>query len=107
MFRLQLIVLIGLALTLSARAGGARAASGPLPAGPLAASSLPHVRQRLKQDRVEVRRLQQDVARQESDSQRASRRLQQQDQTIDELLRQLRELQARPVADDHGKESPR
>lgn len=83
------------------------ASSRALPPGPVAASSLPHIRQRLKQDRVEVRRLQQDVARQESDSQRASRRLQQQDQTISELRRQLRELQARPVADHHSKESPR
>ncbi len=100
MFRLQFIVFTCLVASLPAWAGSARAPSGALTeAEP--ASSLPQIRQRLKQDQVEVKRLQQSVARQESDSQRASQRLQQQDQAIAELRRQLQELQARPAAGHH------
>lgn len=103
MFRLQFIGFIGLVVIFPAWASGAKAASGALPAS---SSSLPHIRQRPNQDQVEVHRLQQDVVRQESDSQRASRRLQQQDQAITGLRRQLRELQARPAADHHLEETP-
>jgi chromosome segregation ATPase len=46
-----------------------------------------------------VARLKQDLGRQESDSRRASERLQQQDQTIAELQKQLHELQARAASD--------
>jgi chromosome segregation ATPase len=46
-----------------------------------------------------VKRLEQDLDRQESDSKRASERLQQQDQAIAELQKQLHELQARPASD--------
>jgi septal ring factor EnvC (AmiA/AmiB activator) len=100
MFLLQIIVVITFFVIFTVWASGPGAASGLLLVGPVA-NSLPHVSQRLKQDEVEVKRLQQDVARQESDSQRASRRLQQQDQTITEFRRQLQELQARPAADHH------
>lgn len=100
MFRLQCVVFICLVATLPAWAGSAGVPSGALTGGQ-PASSLPPIRQRLKQDRIEVKRLQQSVARQESDSQRASQRLQQQDQAIAELRRQLQELQAGPAAGHH------
>lgn len=50
--------------------------------------------QRLEQHRAKVEQLKQDVARQESDSRQAAERLQQQDQEIDELQKQLRTLHA-------------
>ena len=48
---------------------------------------------------VEVKRLKQDLSRQESDSRRASERLQQQDQVIAELQKQLHELQTGSASD--------
>ena len=54
----------------------------------------------MQRNQVEVKRLQQEVARQESASQRASRRLEQQDAQIAELRRQLLQVQA-AVPDDH------
>jgi len=73
-------------------AGVARASSAATPA-------LPAVRQRVRHDQVEVKRLQQEVARQESASQRASRQLAQQDAKIAELRRQLSQLRAEAPVD--------
>lgn len=93
---LRLLAVIGLLL-------GAPAWAAP-PAGVARASSasahvLPTVRQRMQHDQVEVTRLQKEVARQESASQRASRQLEQQDAKIAELRRQLSKLRAEAPAD--------
>lgn len=72
---------------LSATAWPAHAASAP------AKASLSGVTRRLARHQAEVQHLQQDVARQEADSARASERLQQQDKTIADLQRQLQALQ--------------
>jgi hypothetical protein len=48
-----------------------------------------------------VKRLEQDVARRESDSKRASERLQQQDQAIAELQKQLQALRAKSAGAPH------
>ncbi|WP_254427289.1 hypothetical protein [Rhodanobacter sp. C01] len=58
-------------------------------------------RQRLAQHQAEVKRLEQDVATQESDSKRASERLQQQDQAIADLQKQLDALHAKPPVKQH------
>ena len=58
------------------------------------APELPQVHRRLQHDQVRVKQLQRDVAKQESDSWRASERLQQQDRAIAELQRQLEQFQA-------------
>jgi septal ring factor EnvC (AmiA/AmiB activator) len=63
-------------------------------ASPEAARKLPQVHRRLQHDQIQVKRLQRDVAKQESTSRRAGERLQQQDRAIAELQRQLRQFQA-------------
>ena len=70
------------------------------PAGSTKATqpSLAEVRQRLARHQAEVNRLEQDVAKQESDSKQASDRLQQQDQTITELQQQLQALRAKSAS---------
>jgi uncharacterized protein HemX len=89
---------VGLALVSTAWAGSGLA--GPAPAGQTAAS-LPQARQQVARNQAEVKRLEQDVARRESDSKHASERLQQQDQAIAELQKQLQELRAKPAAAQH------
>ena len=68
--------------------------AGAARAGSTSAPALPTVRQRMRHDQVEVTRLQKEVARQESASQRANKRLEQQDAQIAELQRQLLQLRA-------------
>jgi septal ring factor EnvC (AmiA/AmiB activator) len=51
------------------------------------------VNQRVAQNQTEVAHLQQDVGQQESASQQAAERLQQQDRTIEELKRELKAAQ--------------
>ena len=63
-----------------------------------APASLEQARQQLRRHRAEVGRLEQAVATQKSKGEQASRRLQQQDQTIDELQKQLQALHARSAA---------
>ena len=58
--------------------------------------------QRVAQHQAEVQRLQQDVSRQESASQQAADRLQQQDQAIAELRRQLKAAQDSAKAPSAG-----
>lgn len=89
---------VGLVLASTAWANGSQ--PGSLQTGQ-SATSLSQARQRLVRNQAEVKRLEQDVARQESDSKRASDRLQQQDQAIAELQKQLQELRARPAAAQH------
>ena len=95
---MSFVGVVGLALASTAWAGSGQ--SGPPQAGQMT-TSLPPVGQRLVRNQAEVKRLEQDVARQESDSKRASERLQQQDQAIAELQKQLQELRATPAAAQH------
>ena len=83
----QLVAVVGFALTTPAWSGESVAA--PVHGGSVLVSSLPAVQQRVKGEQAEVVRLEHEVARQKSASQRASRRLQQQDHQIAELQRQL------------------
>ena len=94
---LQLVAAVGFALTTQAWAVEF-AADAPLNGGSVVVSSLPAVQQRMKHDQAEVARLQREVARQESDSQRASRRLRQQDRQIAELHRKLSPRRDNPPA---------
>jgi septal ring factor EnvC (AmiA/AmiB activator) len=95
---LQLMVLLGFAVTSAAWASPGQ--TGQKQAG-RASSSLPAVHQRVVRSKAEVRRLEQDLARQESHSKQASKRLQEQDEAIAELQKQLQELQARPSPGQH------
>lgn len=95
---LQFVSVIGLVLVSTAWASSDQ----PKPfSARQAPTSLPQVRQRLTRNQVEVKRLEQDIARQESDRKRASERLQQQDQAIAELQKQLQELRTTPAAAQH------
>ncbi|MHB1056459.1 MAG: hypothetical protein ACYC0F_01080 [Rhodanobacter sp.] len=94
----QLVVVIGFAFASTAWAGD-RAASRPT--GPATAATAPQASRQLARRQAEVKRLKQDLDKQESDSKRASERLQQQDQAIAELHKQLQELQASPAAGQH------
>lgn len=94
----QLAVAIGFMAVPTAWAGGQVTSTPALPASVNSPST---ARQQLVSRQVEVKRLKQDLSRQESDSRRASERLQQQDQAIDELKKQLHELQAKSVPDPH------
>ncbi len=68
-------------------------ASPRRPSASAAATTPPYQSDRqLVRSQVEVKRLEQDLDKQESASKRASERLQQQDQTIAELRKQLQEL---------------
>ncbi|MFC5437731.1 hypothetical protein ACFPME_14305 [Rhodanobacter umsongensis] len=98
---MRCLQLIGLAGFIVASAVWAR----PGPSEPervVSAAPLPSaLHQSVARHRAEVRRLERDLARQESDSKQASRRLQQQDQAIAELQKQLHELQVAAPADRH------
>lgn len=61
----------------------------------------PAAHQRVARSQAEIQRLERDLASQESHSKQASKRLQQQDQAIAELQKQLHELQARSPAGQH------
>jgi septal ring factor EnvC (AmiA/AmiB activator) len=61
-----------------------------------------HLNQRIAQHQAEVDHLQKDVGQQESASQQAAQRLQQQDQTIAELRQQLKAAQQAPKAPAAG-----
>ncbi len=91
-------VVMGLVFTPVAWAGSQAAA----PPGAAGAGSLhPANSRQLSRSQVEVDRLQRDLHRQESDNRHAGERLQQQDQKITELRRQLQELQAGQPAARH------
>jgi septal ring factor EnvC (AmiA/AmiB activator) len=94
---LQLMGAIGFLLASTAWAGPLRPTSQRAAAAPSSST----VHHRVTRSRAEVKRLERDLARQESDSKRAGKRLQQQDQTIAELQKQLHELQAAPPAGQH------
>jgi chromosome segregation ATPase len=90
----QFIVFIGFVFASAAWAGD-RAKSQP--AGSATAASQSGA-DWLARSQAEVKRLERDLDRQESDSKRAGERLQQQDQAIAELRKQLQKLQANPDA---------
>ena len=91
----QLVVVIGFAAAQTAWAGDR---AGSSPASAASAASAQGVGAKLGRSQAEVKRLEQDIGKQESDSQRAAERLQQQDQAIAELCKQLQTLQASPAA---------
>lgn len=91
-------VVVGFVFSSVAWAGG-QAAPPRGPAG--AASPHPADSRRLTRNQAEVERLKQDLHRQESDNRQAGERLQQQDQKIAELRRQLQDLQAAQPAAQH------
>lgn len=76
---------------------GGHAKSSPAVPAPVKSPSA--TERQLLSRQVEVKRLKQDLSRQESDNRRASERLQQQDQAIAELQKQLHELQTGPASD--------
>jgi septal ring factor EnvC (AmiA/AmiB activator) len=80
----------------TAWAGGQAKSSSAVPASMKSPSA---AQQQLVSRQVEVKRLEQDLSLQESDSRRASERLQQQDQAIAELQKQLHELQTGSASD--------
>jgi uncharacterized protein HemX len=91
-----LIVIVGFMAVSTAWAGGQM----KLPSvASTAVKSPAAAQQQLVSRKVEVKRLEQDLSRQESDSRRASERLQQQDQVIAELQKQLHELQTGSASD--------
>lgn len=93
---MQLVVIVGFMLVSTAWASDLAKSPSAVPAAvisPVAAQ------QQLVNRQAEVKRLKQDLNRQESDSERASERLQQQDQAIAELQKQLHELQTEPASD--------
>jgi septal ring factor EnvC (AmiA/AmiB activator) len=81
-------------------ATGTQAAARPAATGDRAAAG--RLDRQLAQGKAEVAKLQQGVARQESQSRQSAARLQQQDQTIAELERQLQALKAAPGSTPAG-----
>jgi septal ring factor EnvC (AmiA/AmiB activator) len=98
---LQLIGVLGLMLSSAVWADGGKSVMHPARQSAHARQRLPRATQRLVRHQAEVKRLEQDVARQESDSKQASERLQQQDQAIADLQRQLQALHAGSAAAQH------
>ncbi|OOG63248.1 hypothetical protein B0E46_09500 [Rhodanobacter sp. B04] len=90
---LPILGVLGFMLSAAAWADDGKPVQAPAP--------LHQARQRLAQHEAEVKRLQRDVDRQESDSKQASERLQQQDQTIAELQKQLDALRAQSSGKQH------
>ncbi|HEY8682310.1 MAG TPA: hypothetical protein VIM06_04005 [Rhodanobacter sp.] len=86
----------GLMVVPAIRAGSGKPPPHPIEQPAPAQAGLPQGTQRLTRHQAEVRRLEQDVARQESESRRASERLRQQDQAIADLHKQLQSLHAKP-----------
>ncbi|OOG56791.1 hypothetical protein [Rhodanobacter sp. C03] len=98
---LQILGVMGFMLSAAAWAADPKPVPAPAGSTSAASASLPQTRQRLARHQAEVKRLEQDVARQESDSKQASERLQQQDQAIADLQKQLDALRAKPPVKQH------
>jgi septal ring factor EnvC (AmiA/AmiB activator) len=73
----------------------------PVPHATVQTAPAQAARQRLQRHRADVEKLEQAVARQESDRKQASERLQRQDEAITELRKQLQRLHAEPVTGQH------
>lgn len=96
------IVIFCLAMAASvAWAGQKQTSVDASAASPAAEKSLNRVKHQQSSKQDEVKRLERDVTRQQSDSEQAGRRLQQQDQAIAELRKQLQKVQAQPSAVQH------
>ena len=101
-----LVGLMGLMVVATARAADGKLPSQPAGKPASATVSVPHsqqnqTEQQLARHQAEVQQLEQAVALQESDSKQASQRLQQQDQAIAELRKQLDALHPKPPATRH------
>jgi chromosome segregation ATPase len=95
---LQLVAAAGFFVATVALAGGQ--STRPSTSAATTAPPPPSDRQ-LVRSQVEVKRLEQDLDKRESASKRASERLQQQDQTIAELRKQLQELRTGSAGNSH------
>ncbi len=98
MTKRQAIVFIAFAAAFSAGANAFVPPSVRQQPAKAAAESLHKVEKRVERDRSEVERLQQDVAAQEAHSEHAAERLQQQDEAISELRKQLEALKSTQAA---------
>ena len=99
MNRKQLIVFIVFYAMFSTCTSAFAPLSNPPQPAKAAAVALRKVEKRVEHDRSEVQRLRQDVAAQEAHSEHATERLQQQDQAISALRKQLEALQSTQPAD--------
>ena len=97
----QTIVFIIFMFMTSAWAAGAHHPTNS-PAGVQeSGKALDQVRQQQSKGQTEVKRLERDVNRQQSDSDKANKRLQHQDEAIAKLRKQLQESKARSSAGQH------
>lgn len=95
---LQLVAAAGFFVATVAWAGGQ---STRPPSSAATTAPPPQSDRQLVRSQVEVKRLEQDLDKHESASKQASERLQQQDQTIAELRKQLQELRAGSARNPH------
>ncbi len=77
------------------------AAGGEAPPGQASGKALDQIGQHQAMSWARVKRLEHGVTRQPSDSDEATKRLQQRDKAIDELKKQLQKLKARPSVEQH------
>ena len=98
MDRLQLVVLFGITLAPLICVAQSAAPASPAHGTSSATHPLPIIQRGIKHKEAEVKRLQGEVIRQESDSDRASERLRLQDRQIAELRKKLAQLQAKSAA---------
>ena len=88
-------------VTSVAWAGGGQTPAKATSSIQVVGTSLNRVRLQQSRSQDEVKRLERDVIRQQSDSEQASKRLQQQDEAIAELQKQLQELSATAPVGQH------
>jgi septal ring factor EnvC (AmiA/AmiB activator) len=96
--------LLLVALMLAAPCMASRAETNDKPTTPHRHHAHSHsvsTRQRVARHQIEVQHLQQDVSKQEARSQQATERLQQQDQAIADLQKQLQQARSSQPAEHH------
>ncbi|MEO6927515.1 MAG: hypothetical protein ABI129_12695 [Rhodanobacter sp.] len=98
MIRLQHVVLLVFVFAVPACVAQSATPAAPAHGASSATQVLPEIKQGIEHNETEVRRLQREVAMQESDSERAGQRLHLQDQQIAELRKKLAQLQSKSVA---------
>src|SRR3546814_2412032 len=98
---MRFLQLVATACFFAATSAWAGSQSTLPPASATTAKPLHRDDRQLVRSQAEVKRLEQDLDKQESDSKQASERLQQQDQTIAELRKQLQELHAGSATNSH------
>ena len=91
----QIIIFSTVLVSSAVWAGGGQEAAGASSVRKPVPTPLTQVTHQRSQNEAEVKRLQRDVSKQQSDSERASVRLQRQDEAIAELQKQLHDLRAR------------